>query len=82
MTAERPLCFVDTNVLVYAFEKGSSPKKRVAERLMTGDSPEQAATFLEVKTGTVRWHLASMYRKTGTNRQAELVRLLLSLAMI
>ncbi len=49
---------------------------------MTGDSPEQAAAFLEVKTSTVRWHLASMYRKTGTNRQAELVRLLLSLAMI
>jgi len=35
-----------------------------------------------VKTTTVRWHLVSMYRKTGTNRQAELVRLLLSLAMI
>lgn len=60
----------------------SASELRVAERLMTGDSPEQAATFLEVKTSTVRWHLASMYRKTGTNRQAELVRLLLSLAMI
>jgi hypothetical protein len=30
----------------------------------------------------VRWQLVSMYRKTGTKRQAELVRLLLSLAMI
>jgi hypothetical protein len=29
-----------------------------------------------VKISTVRWHLASMYRKTATNRQAELVRLL------
>ncbi len=27
MTAERALSFVDTNVLVYAFEKGSSPLK-------------------------------------------------------
>ena len=55
---------------------------RVAERLMMGDSPEQAAAFLQVKTATARWHLASMYRKTGTNRQAELLRLLLSLAMM
>jgi DNA-binding CsgD family transcriptional regulator len=38
--------------------------------------------LLEVKTSTVRRHLASMYRKSGTSRQAELVRLLLSLAMI
>lgn len=55
---------------------------RVVERLMMGDSPEQAATFLQVKTATARWHLASIYRKTGTNRQAELIRLLLSLAMM
>lgn len=55
---------------------------RVAERLMMGDSPEQIAAFLEVKTATARWHLASMYRKTGTRRQVELVRLLLSLAMM
>ena len=34
MTAERTPSFVDTNVLVYAFDKSSSPKKRVAQRLM------------------------------------------------
>lgn len=34
MTGERALSFVDTNVLVYAFDKSGSPKKRVAERLM------------------------------------------------
>jgi predicted nucleic acid-binding protein len=34
MTGERALSFVDTNVLVYAFDNTSSPKKRVAERLM------------------------------------------------
>lgn len=34
MTGERALGFVDTNVLVYAFDKSSSPKKRVAQRLM------------------------------------------------
>ncbi len=60
----------------------TAAEMRVAERLMMGDSPEQAAAFLQVKTATARWHLASMYRKTGTNRQAELLRLLLSLAMM
>ncbi len=34
MTGERALSFVDTNVLVYAFDRRSSPKKRVAQRLM------------------------------------------------
>ncbi|MGD0668052.1 MAG: PIN domain-containing protein [Bryobacteraceae bacterium] len=34
MTAERALAFVDTNVLVYAFDKSGSPKKRAAQRLM------------------------------------------------
>jgi len=34
MIADGPLSFLDTNILVYAFEKASSPKKRVAERLV------------------------------------------------
>ena len=34
MTGERALSFVDTNVLVYAFDRGSSPKKRVAQQLL------------------------------------------------
>jgi predicted nucleic acid-binding protein len=34
MTGEKALSFVDTNVLVYAFDKSSSPKKRVAQRLI------------------------------------------------
>ena len=35
MTGERTGAFVDTNVLVYAFEKTSSPKKRVAQQLIS-----------------------------------------------
>jgi predicted nucleic acid-binding protein len=35
MTGEMALSFVDTNVLVYPFDKSSSPKKLVAQRLMT-----------------------------------------------
>ena len=34
MTAEKALSFVDTNVLVYAFDRSSSPKKQVVQRLM------------------------------------------------
>jgi predicted nucleic acid-binding protein len=34
MTVEKTLSFVDTNVLVYAFDKSSSPKKLVAQRLL------------------------------------------------
>jgi DNA-binding CsgD family transcriptional regulator len=60
----------------------SVAETRVAERLMMGDSPEQAAAFLDIKMSTARWHLASLYRKTGTSRQAQLVRLLLSVPMI
>jgi predicted nucleic acid-binding protein len=34
MTGERALGFVDTNVLVYAFDKSGSPKQRGAQGLM------------------------------------------------
>jgi predicted nucleic acid-binding protein len=34
MIADNELAFVDTNVLVYAFEKASSPKKLIARELM------------------------------------------------
>ena len=54
----------------------------MAERLMQGDTPEQAAAALNVKTSTARFHLRSMFQKTDTRRQAELVRLLLSLPNI
>jgi predicted nucleic acid-binding protein len=34
MSDEKALSFVDTNVLVYAFDKSNSPKKQAAQRLM------------------------------------------------
>ena len=34
MTVEKVLSFVDTNVLVYAFDKSHSPKKSVAQQLL------------------------------------------------
>ena len=54
----------------------------LAQRLMMGESPEQAAQSLSIKISTARWHLSSIYRKTGTRRQADLVRILLSLPKI
>ncbi|MGA7410247.1 MAG: PIN domain-containing protein [Bryobacteraceae bacterium] len=36
MIAENAVSFVDTNVLVYAFDKGSSLKKGLAQRLIDG----------------------------------------------
>jgi DNA-binding CsgD family transcriptional regulator/PAS domain-containing protein len=61
---------------IYGLTPGEA---RVAERLITGESLEQAAAALMIKTSTARVHLAALFRKTQTHRQAELVRLLLSL---
>ncbi len=36
MSDEAGLCFVDTNVLVYALARGNSEKKRVAKELLEG----------------------------------------------
>jgi predicted nucleic acid-binding protein len=36
MSGEKPPAFVDTNVLVYAFDKSDSTKKRIALRLLDG----------------------------------------------
>jgi DNA-binding CsgD family transcriptional regulator/PAS domain-containing protein len=60
----------------------TNAEAQVAERLMQGETPAQAADALGVKTSTARWHLAALYRKTGTSRQAQLVRLLMAVPRI
>ncbi|MES2194011.1 MAG: helix-turn-helix transcriptional regulator [Pseudomonadota bacterium] len=60
----------------------SAVEVSMAERLIKGDTPEQAAVALNIKISTARWHLSSLFRKTDTKRQAQLVRLLLSLPAI
>jgi len=62
MTGERPLSLVDTNVLVYAFDKGSSPKKRVAERLMKELMEEDQ---LRVSTQVLQELFVTLTRKVG-----------------
>lgn len=54
-------------------------EQRLVERLIGGDTPEQAAGALGVGLPTVRSQLASLFRKTETSRQPELLRLLVSL---
>ena len=51
----------------------------LANGLMTGFSLEEIAAVREVAIGTVRSQLKSVMAKTGTSRQADLVRLLSSL---
>ncbi|HTQ33548.1 MAG TPA: LuxR C-terminal-related transcriptional regulator [Stellaceae bacterium] len=52
---------------------------RMAERVVAGERLGQAAEALGIKASTARVHLAALFRKTETHRQAELMRVLLSL---
>ncbi len=49
---------------------------RVASALLAGDSPENYAQQAGVTQNTVRSQLQSLFRKTGTRRQSELVAVL------
>jgi DNA-binding CsgD family transcriptional regulator len=53
-------------------------ESEVALRLAQGDRVELIAENFSVSITTVRTHLQHIFEKTGTHRQAELVRLLLS----
>jgi DNA-binding CsgD family transcriptional regulator len=51
---------------------------RLAVMLLSDRSLEQAAQQLGIAVSTARSHLKSLFAKTGTNRQASLMRLLIS----
>lgn len=51
---------------------------RVLQGLIQGSAPAQIADLYGIARSTVKTHLLSLYRKTGTRRQAELVKLALS----
>lgn len=58
---------------------GMTPAEaKVAHLLAKGLTPREVAKQLHIKITTARTHLAHVLDKTGTRRQAELVRLLLS----
>lgn len=53
-------------------------EERIASALVAGDTPDEIATSFGVKITTIRSQLASIYAKTSTRRQSELVRLVSS----
>jgi DNA-binding CsgD family transcriptional regulator/PAS domain-containing protein len=57
----------------------TATEARLAGRLAEGDTTEQAAAAMDITIATARGYLAALFRKTDTNRQSELVRILLSL---
>lgn len=57
---------------------GLTPAESVlALEILRGDGREAAAGRLGISVSTARTHLSRIYEKTGVNRQAELVRLIL-----
>jgi predicted nucleic acid-binding protein len=63
MTGHRPLGFIDTNVLVYAFDKNtSSPKKRVAQALLNELMEEDR---LRVSTQVLQEFFVTLTRKVS-----------------
>jgi DNA-binding CsgD family transcriptional regulator len=48
---------------------------RVLQGLVEGAAPAEIAETYGIALSTVRTHLASLFRKTGTRRQPEVVRL-------
>jgi DNA-binding CsgD family transcriptional regulator len=63
------------SVLSEAFSL-SPAEANVASRLGTGSSPQEIADQLQVSRETVRNQIKSIFAKTGTHRQAELVALI------
>ncbi|MBT3558174.1 MAG: hypothetical protein HN644_06495 [Rhodospirillales bacterium] len=58
---------------------GLSPtESRLLERLVIGDTLEQAASAINVTSGTARQYLKVVFQKTGTNRQPILIKTVLS----
>jgi DNA-binding CsgD family transcriptional regulator len=60
----------------------SKSEAEVARRLMCGESLQEIAEASHVTVETVRTQLKSVFSKTGTNRQVELVALLTRIALI
>jgi DNA-binding CsgD family transcriptional regulator/PAS domain-containing protein len=73
---ERPAVFDQTRIArLYGLSRAES---RVAALLASGYRLEQVAESLDIAYETVRKHLKQIFGKTGTYRQAELVRMLVT----
>ena len=65
--------------ILRAFFGLTRAEARVAMMLGDGNSPREIGERLGVRSNTIKSQLASVYGKTGTSRQAQLVRLLMKL---
>jgi DNA-binding CsgD family transcriptional regulator len=54
-------------------------ESRLADLLLEGIEVREAAEHLHITIGTARFHLKRVLAKTGSHRQTELLRLMLSL---
>lgn len=75
--ARHPAAPTDAVAALYDLSRAES---LVVDRIGAGRTPSEAAGELGVAPATIKTHLASVYRKTGTTRQSELVQLMESLA--
>ncbi|WP_158602053.1 helix-turn-helix transcriptional regulator [Pararobbsia silviterrae] len=69
---------VDSDLLGAAFNL-TPAESRVSRSIAQGLSPKEIAAQHGIQYETVRKHLQSIYRKTATNRQSELMKLMLHL---
>ncbi|MDN7182485.1 helix-turn-helix transcriptional regulator [Caballeronia sp. SEWSISQ10-4 2] len=69
---------VDSNLLATAFDL-TLAECRVACHIAEGRTPKEIAATIGVQHDTVRKQLQAIYQKTATNRQVDLLRLLLNL---
>lgn len=68
---------VDLDTLVHVF--GLTPSEiAFCRRLLRGESIVEAADQLGITQGTARTRLKTIFQKTGTSRQAELMLLLVN----
>jgi DNA-binding CsgD family transcriptional regulator/PAS domain-containing protein len=59
----------------------TAAESRVLASIAAGRSVQETAAAMDVATSTVKTHLLRVFTKTGTRRQADLVRLFTSLAL-
>jgi DNA-binding CsgD family transcriptional regulator len=69
---------VDSDLLASAFDL-TPAECRVACHIAEGRTPKEIASQIGVQHDTVRKQLQAIYQKTATNRQVDLIRLLLNL---
>ena len=69
-------------VLVATALRLTPAESQIAVRLAEGQTVQEIAAATGRTTGSVYWHLNRIYRKQGITRQADLVRLVLSVATL